>query len=130
MAPRRLAPPIDVALARCTPHMQALIDGPQSITGVKRQVINFKWVALTDFVLSETTKDASGKVTRQSIGRGARQRTLEKFWKALDIKAKFEASSWGKRLAAKKAKAASTDFSRFSARVAKQTLAKKVRAKL
>jgi ribosomal protein L14E/L6E/L27E len=28
--------------------LQALIDGPANLTGVKRQVINMKWLAITD----------------------------------------------------------------------------------
>lgn len=98
------------------PPSQALVDGPETLTGVRRHVINFKWIALTDF-----TVDAP---------RNARQKTLEGAWKTAQVKAKWEASAWGKKLAAKSAKLALTDFQRFEAKVKKQTAMKKVRASL
>lgn len=96
--------------------MQALIDGPENLTGVRRQVINFKWLALTDFVVKAP--------------RNARQKTLTKAWKEADVQTKWAASSWGKKLAAKSAKLALTDFQRFEAKTKKQAVMKKVRASL
>jgi large subunit ribosomal protein L14e len=95
---------------------QALIDGPAPLTGVSRQVINFKWVALTDY--------------KVKVGRNARQSTLVKAWKEADVQAKWAASAWGKKVAGKITKAASTDFDRFKAKVAHQKVMKKVQAKL
>jgi large subunit ribosomal protein L14e len=103
----------------------ALIDGPANITGVKRQVINFKWLQLTDL-------KAAGFVDGKAIGiaRNARQKTLTKVWTALDLKNKFAKSSWGKKIAAKAAKAESTDFSRFQAKTKKRATAAAVAKKL
>lgn len=98
------------------PPPQALIDGPLNLTGVKRQTINFKWVALTDFTVA--------------VGRNARQKTLTAAWKKADVAAKWAATAWAKKLAAKVAKAGETDLQRFVAKIAKQKLQKSVRAKL
>lgn len=92
--------------------VQALIDGPANVTGVSRQVINFKWIALTDL--------------KVKVARNARQKTLAAAWKEADTKAKFEGSAWGKKLASKAAKAKQTDFQRFQARLTKQTVMAKV----
>jgi large subunit ribosomal protein L14e len=90
------------------------VDGPVNLTGVKRQVINIKWVSLTDFVVK--------------ISLNARQATLTKAWTAAGIQEKWAASAWAKKAAAKKAKAALNDFGRFQAKVKQQALAKKVKA--
>jgi large subunit ribosomal protein L14e len=95
---------------------QALVDGPENLTGVRRQVINFKWLSLTDFVLP--------------VARNARQKTLTAAWKKADIQKKWEATSWAKRVAARKARAAQTDLDRFKTKLVKQRVAKAVRAKL
>lgn len=94
--------------------LQLLIDGPVNLTGVKRQVINIKWVSLTDFVIK--------------ISLNARQASLTKAWTEAGIQEKWAASSWAKKAAAKKAKAALNDFGRFQAKVKQQALAKKVKA--
>lgn len=106
-----------------------LIDGPASVTSVSRQVINMKWVVLTDFKLAGKVS-VDGKEVSMTLPRGARAKTLAKFWAAFDVKAKFAASAWGKRLATKAAKPTVTDFARFQAKVARQTRAKAIRAKL
>lgn len=106
-----------------------MIDGPANLTGVRRQVINFKWLALTDLKVGGK-KEVDGKTVHSPAVRNARQATLTKQWKLFDIQAKWDASSWGKKVAAKKAAAASTDFGRFKAKIAKQSVAKKVRARL
>ncbi len=46
---------------------------------------------------------------------------------ATDVVAKFAASSWGKKLAGQKAKAAMTDFDRYKAAVVKAKKARAVR---
>ena len=95
---------------------QVLIDGPTNLTTVVRQVINTKWLALTDFVVK--------------VGRNARQATLTKAWTEADVQAKWAATAWAKRSAAKKAKAALTDLGRFQAKVAQQKRSKAVAAQL
>lgn len=97
---------------------KCLIDGPASITGVSRQVIPFKRVALTDFVVK--------------IQLNAREKTLKRAWAEADVLAKWEASSWAKKLATRKKRASLSDFDRFKVMVAKKqksaTIAKKLEA--
>jgi len=110
-------------------QMQALIDGPAAITGVKRQVINLKWLQLTDLKAVGTVEE-DGKQKHVGIHRNARQKSLVAAWKSLDILAKWNKSSWGRKLAAKAAKAASSDLDRFKARKAHQKIAKLVAARV
>ena len=97
---------------------KCLIDGPADITGVSRQVIPFKRVALTDFVVK--------------IQMNAREKTLNKAWAEADVMAKWEASSWAKKLASRKKRASLNDFDRFKVMVAKKqksaAIAKKLEA--
>ena len=55
-----------------------------------------------------------------STPRFGAQATLVKAWKALGVLEKWQKSAWGKKLAARSAKAAQTDFDRFEVKVAKQ----------
>lgn len=95
---------------------KCLIDGPSS--GVARQVIPFKRIALTDFVIK--------------IQLNAREKTLKKAWSEADIDNKWEATSWAKKLSAKKKRAALNDFDRFKVMVARKQksaiIAKKMEA--
>jgi large subunit ribosomal protein L14e len=90
---------------------RALIDGPYTVTGVKRQAIPFKRLSLTDYVVT--------------IPRNARQKLLTKAMKDADIMSKWKKSRWYKKNAAARLRARMTDFERF-----KVTLAKKRRNKL
>lgn len=83
-----------------------MVDGPVNITGVDRQVINFKRLALTDL--------------KVNIAFNARQKKLKAEWEKAGIIQKWEATSWAKKLAARKAKAAQTDFGRFTAMLQKK----------
>ena len=85
---------------------KCLIDGPQEITGVSRQVIPYSRIALTDLTVK--------------IQRNARQKTLKKAWTEADTMAKWEATSWAKKLAAKKKRASLGDFDRFKVMVARK----------
>lgn len=96
--------------------LQVLIDGPANLTGVRRHVINVKWLSLTDLTVKSP--------------RNARQKTLTKAWTEGDIAAKWAKSSWAKRHAAKATKASLTDLGRYQAKVAHQAAAKKVKAVL
>jgi hypothetical protein len=42
-------------------YLQILVDGPQSITGIHRQVITLKCVALTDIVVKKLPRNATQK---------------------------------------------------------------------
>lgn len=85
---------------------KCLIDGPEDITGVSRQVIPYTRISLTDYTVA--------------IQQNARQKTLKKAWAEADVLAKWEASSWAKKLAAKKKRASLSDFDRFKVMVAKK----------
>mmetsp|Transcript_89163 Transcript_89163/g.123834 ORF Transcript_89163/g.123834 Transcript_89163/m.123834 type:complete len:133 (-) Transcript_89163:49-447(-) len=83
---------------------KCLIEGPS--TGVPRQVIPYTRIALTDFTVK--------------IQRNARQKTLNKAWEEADIINKWEATSWAKKLSARKKRASMNDFDRFKCMVARK----------
>ena len=85
---------------------KALIDGPEDLTGVSRQIISFKRLALTDY-----------KVT---IGASARAKTIKAAWVKADVQCKWDSSSWAKKLQAKKTRASANDFQRFQVMVARK----------
>ncbi|GFH54200.1 ribosomal L14e-domain-containing protein [Chaetoceros tenuissimus] len=85
---------------------KCLIEGPANLTGVERQVISYGRIALTDL--------------KVKIGRNARQKTLNAAWAAADIQAKWDGSSWAKKLAAKSKRASLSDFDRFKVMVARK----------
>lgn len=85
---------------------KCLIDGPQEVTGVDRQVIPFKRIALTDL--------------KVDVQKSARAKTLKKAWAEGDTLNKWEATSWAKKLSAKKKRANLGDFDRFKVMVAKK----------
>jgi large subunit ribosomal protein L14e len=85
---------------------RCLIDGPESVTGVGRQVIPFTRVALTDLTVK--------------VQRNARQKTLANAWKEADTLATWEACSWAKKLSSRKKRANLSDFDRFKVMVAKK----------
>lgn len=86
----------------CFP-LQALIDGPTSLTGVHRQQINFKRLSLTDF--------------KVDIGRNSRQKKLCKEWNKADILEKWNKTSWSKRLERRRTRRQMTDMDRFKAMI-------------
>lgn len=73
---------------------------------MKRQSINFKHLALTDFVVD--------------IPRSPRQATLAKAFKAADIEGKWAKSAWAKKRAARAQRASLSDFDRFKVMVARK----------
>ena len=85
---------------------KCLIDGPEDITGVSRQVIPYKRIALTNLTVK--------------ISRNARSKTLKKAWAEAEIESKWEKTSWAKKLASKKKRADLSDFDRFKVMVAKK----------
>ncbi|KAG2450843.1 hypothetical protein HYH02_004677 [Chlamydomonas schloesseri] len=88
---------------------RALVDFPEQ----ERRVVNFKRLAITDF--------------KVDIKRHAAKKDLKKALADADVVAKFAASSWGQKLAKQAAKAATTDFDRYKAAVAKAKKARAVR---
>lgn len=85
---------------------KCLIDGPEDITGVRRQLISYRRIALTDLTVK--------------IARNARAKTIKKAWAEAEIESKWENSSWAKKLAAKKKRASLNDFDRFKVMVARK----------
>eukprot|EP01133_Synstelium_polycarpum_P016637 gene16637-19767_t len=89
---------------------RVMIHGPT--TGVARQVMNLKWVALTKF--------------KVNILRGARTATLTKAIKAADIDAKLAKTRLMTKVNAAVAKSSASDFERFKARIQKKKINHKV----
>merc|ERR1712125_11701 len=87
-------------------HNRVLVDGPMPITSVHRHEIGVKRIMLTDL-----------KVT---IPINASQKKLVKIWEEEDTLAKWESSSWAKKLRARKLRAATTDFERFQVMLARK----------
>jgi len=83
---------------------------------VRRHIINFKWLRLTDIKVASA--------------RNARQKSLAAAWTAAKALDAWKATAWAKKIAAKQAKAALTDFGRFQAAQKKKGVMAKVRAKL
>eukprot|EP00578_Thalassiosira_sp_NH16_P017600 CAMPEP_0181118640 /NCGR_PEP_ID=MMETSP1071-20121207/23185_1 /TAXON_ID=35127 /ORGANISM="Thalassiosira sp., Strain NH16" /LENGTH=99 /DNA_ID=CAMNT_0023203151 /DNA_START=62 /DNA_END=358 /DNA_ORIENTATION=+ len=63
---------------------KCLVDGPEEITGVSRQVVSYKRIALTDL--------------KANVQRNARAKSLKAAWKEGGILDKWEGSSWAKKL--------------------------------
>merc|ERR1719197_778381 len=78
---------------------RCLVYGPE----VPRQVIGYKRLSLTDIQIK--------------IGRGAKGKNVDAAWQSEDVEGKWAATSWGKKLAARKAKASANDFDRFKSMV-------------
>ena len=96
---------------------KCLVEGPEEITGVKRQVVSYRRIQLTDHTVK--------------IQRGARAKQLKAAWKEADTMSKWDGSSWAKKLAAKEKRASLSDFDRFKVMVAKKQksriIAKKIK---
>ncbi|GMH77785.1 hypothetical protein TL16_g07533, partial [Triparma laevis f. inornata] len=93
---------------------KCLIDGCN--TGVTRQIITFRRIALTDLTCE--------------IGRGARAATIKAAWKKGEVAEAWAKSSWAKKLAAKAARGNTSDFDRFKIMVARKQKSKIVAAKV
>lgn len=106
-------------LLSCSPerHKQVLVDGPQSITGIHRQVIAVKRLSLTDVVV-------------EKLPRNATQKNIVKAWTEQGTLKKWESSAWAKKVASKKTRAGLNDFARFKVMVAKKQKSKIVTAKI
>ena len=85
---------------------KCLVEGPEEITGVSRQVLPYSRIALTDLTVK--------------IQRNARSKTLMAAWKEGETLSKWEGSTWAKKLDSKKKRANLSDFDRFKVMVAKK----------
>ena len=93
---------------------KCLVDGPT--TGVARQIIPYKRVALTDI--------------KVEVGRGAKAAALKKAWAAAGAQEKWDSSSWAKKLNAKKTRKGLSDFQRFKVMVARKQKSQAVRKEM
>merc|ERR1711972_1236240 len=85
---------------------RVVVDGPESLTGVRRHMMPIKRLSLTDL--------------KSAIPRGAREKTLKLALDKDNTLGKWEATSWAKKLKAKEARTNMTDFDRFKLMVAKK----------
>jgi hypothetical protein len=83
------------------------VDGPQSITGIHRQVVPLKCISLTDVVVAK-------------LPRNSTQKNLVKAWTEQSTLATWQKTAWAKKLDSKAKRAAMTDFDRFKLMVAKK----------
>eukprot|EP00616_Rhizochromulina_sp_CCMP1243_P019790 CAMPEP_0118961688 /NCGR_PEP_ID=MMETSP1173-20130426/293_1 /TAXON_ID=1034831 /ORGANISM="Rhizochromulina marina cf, Strain CCMP1243" /LENGTH=133 /DNA_ID=CAMNT_0006909873 /DNA_START=25 /DNA_END=426 /DNA_ORIENTATION=+ len=95
---------------------KALVEGPRSVTGVARQIIPFKRLSLTDL--------------KCDIQKGARDQEVAAALEGADIIAKWESTSWAKKLAAKKKRSNLSDFDRFKVMIARKQKSRIVAAKM
>lgn len=82
-----------------------MIEGPAN-SGVKRQVISYSRIALTDLTVN--------------ISKSAGKKELAAAWEEADIQSKWDASSWAKKLVRQQKRAKLTDFDRFKVMVARK----------
>lgn len=71
---------------------------------MQRQQVSFSRLSLTDFKIN--------------VSRNAREKTIKKVWEDAGISAKWEATSWAKKAAARRNRAKTGDFERFKAMLA------------
>merc|ERR1719162_2417704 len=95
---------------------RVIVDGPEKTTGVRRHMMPIKRLSLTDF--------------KVSIPRGAREKTLKLAMEKDSVMEKWSETAWGKKLKAKEARAAMSDFDRFKLMLAKKKRSKAIKATL
>ena len=91
---------------------RVIVNGPT--TGVEKQVINVKRIALTRFRIPNVTK-------------GLKQTQLIEKIKEYKLQEKFANSGLGKKIQKQTRRAALTDFERFKVKTLKKELGKKLR---
>jgi large subunit ribosomal protein L14e len=94
---------------------RVLVEGPTS--GVKRQVMSVKRIALTNILLED-------------VPRGAKSEDVKAKYDAADVDKVFAASSWGRKLDSKAKRANLSDFGRFKVMVARMKKSKAIAAEL
>eukprot|EP00928_Gymnodinium_smaydae_P087790 TRINITY_DN719_c0_g3_i1.p2 TRINITY_DN719_c0_g3~~TRINITY_DN719_c0_g3_i1.p2 ORF type:complete len:134 (+),score=49.76 TRINITY_DN719_c0_g3_i1:161-562(+) len=95
---------------------RVIVDGPESVTGVRRHMMPVKRLSLTDFC--------------SKIPRGAREKTLRKALEAGEVMKKWSETAWAKKLKVKETKKAMSDFDRFKLYQAKKKRSKVVKTAL
>merc|ERR1719152_312147 len=95
---------------------RVVVDGPESVTGVRRHMMLIKRLSLTDI--------------RMNLRRGAREKTLKKEMEKDDVMKKWSETSWAKKLKAKESRQTLTDFERFKLMAARTKRSKAVKKAL
>jgi large subunit ribosomal protein L14e len=98
-------------------RVQVLVDGPQEITGIHRQVMTLKRLSLTD-------------VVAKGLKRGACQKNVKAAWASQNVKAAWESCAWAQKLSNKAKRDSLGDFDRFKLMVARKQRATLINAKL
>jgi len=86
-------------------HNRVLVDGPVTVTGIRRQPYNLKRLALTGL--------------RMKVSKGIRQKALTQALKDHKILEKWKKSAWAKKITARRNKDNLNDFQRFVVFLAK-----------
>jgi large subunit ribosomal protein L14e len=94
-----------------------LVDGPQTITGLHRQVITLKRLSLTDVLVTK-------------LPRNATQKNIKKAWDEQNTLSTWQSSAWAKKMENKVKRASLSDFDRFKVMIAKKQKSKIVAAKI
>ena len=94
---------------------KVLVDGPVSLTGVRRHVINVRRLSLTDFTVA--------------IPRQAREKTLKNAWAKAELLTNWSKTAWAKKLSDKKRRSELTDFDRFKVQMLRKQRSRIVRKK-
>lgn len=89
------------AIVEIIDQRKVLVDGPAS--GVPRQAVHLSQVVLTPLKFNLT--------------RGARSATVARKWASEDVSAKWEATSWAKKISQRKTRSELSDFQRFQVMV-------------
>merc|ERR1711933_288976 len=92
---------------------RVIVDGPESVTGVRRHMMPVRRLSLTDF--------------RTKVVRGVREKGLKAALAKEETLKKWSETSWAKKLAAKEHRANMTDFDRFKLMLARKKRAKEVK---
>ncbi|CAE7188463.1 RPL14 [Symbiodinium necroappetens] len=95
---------------------RVVVDGPESLTGVRRHMMPVKRLSLTDF--------------RMVLDRGVKEKTLKKALEKGEVLKKWSETAWAKKMKAKEARANMTDFERFKVAKARTARSKAVKKAL
>merc|ERR1712007_273861 len=95
---------------------RVIVDGPESVTGVRRHMMPVKRLSLTDF--------------KANIPRGAREKTLRLALEKDEVMKKWSETAWAKKIKVKETRKGMTDFERFKVYAAKKKRSKEVKKTL
>merc|ERR1711957_204087 len=95
---------------------RVIVDGPESLTGVRRHMMPLKRLSLTDL--------------KSTIPKAAREKTLKKALKKDGVMEKWSQCSWAKKLKVKAVRKNMTDFERFKLYKAKKSRSQLVKEAL